>query len=39
VDRLMPVLQNLKNGGQSWRGNNVPLEKVLEVNAEFRLRE
>jgi putative hydrolase of HD superfamily len=33
VDRLMPVLQNLKNGGQSWRENNVPLEKVLAVNA------
>ena len=33
VDRLMPVLQNLKNHGQSWRENNVPLEKVLAVNA------
>jgi len=33
VDRLMPLLQNLKNNGQSWRENNVPLEKVLAVNA------
>ena len=33
VDRLMPVLQNLKNGGQSWRENSIPLEKVLAVNA------
>jgi len=33
VDRLMPVLQNLENGGQSWRENNVPLERVLAVNA------
>jgi len=29
----MPVLQNLMNNGQSWRENNVPLEKVLAVNA------
>ncbi len=33
VDRLMPVLQNLENNGQTWRENNVPLEKVLAVNA------
>ena len=33
VDRLMPVLHNLKNNGQSWRENKVPLEKVLAVNA------
>ncbi len=33
VDRLMPVLQNVKNNGQSWRENKVPLEKVLAVNA------
>jgi 5'-deoxynucleotidase YfbR-like HD superfamily hydrolase len=33
VDRLMPVLQNLENGGQSWRENDVPLERVLAVNA------
>ncbi len=33
VDRLMPVLQNLENGGQSWRENKVPFERVLAVNA------
>ena len=33
MDRLMPVLQNLRNNGQSWRENGVPREKVLEVNA------
>ncbi len=33
VDRLMPVLQNLENGGQSWRENKVPMERVLTVNA------
>ena len=33
VDRLMPVLQNLENDGQSWRENRVPLEQVLAVNA------
>lgn len=33
VDRLMPVLQNLENDGQSWRENQVPLEKVLAVNS------
>ena len=33
VDRLMPVLHNLRNHGQSWRENKVPLENVLAVNA------
>jgi len=33
VDRLMPVLQNLRNEGQSWRENGIPLERVLAVNA------
>ena len=33
VDRLMPVLHNLKNNGQSWRENKVRLEEVLAVNA------
>jgi len=28
ADRLMPVLQNLFGGGQSWRENRVPLEQV-----------
>ena len=33
VDRLMPVLQNLNNSGQSWIENSVSREKVLDVNA------
>lgn len=33
VDRLMPLLQNLNNSGQSWIENRVPLEKILSVNA------
>jgi putative hydrolase of HD superfamily len=33
VDRLMPVLHNLKNNGQSWRENKVRLEEVLAVNS------
>ena len=33
VDRLMPVLQNLNNSGQSWIENRVSLEKILKVNA------
>ena len=33
VDRLMPVLHNLRNSGQSWKENNVPLEKILTVNS------
>ena len=32
VDRLMPVLHNIKNNGQAWRENQIPLEKVLAVN-------
>lgn len=33
IDRLMPVLQNLRNHGQSWMENSVPIERVLSVNA------
>lgn len=33
VDRLMPVLQNLSNSGQSWVENRVSLEKILRVNS------
>lgn len=33
MDRLMPVLQNLRRGGQGWRENGVPREKVLAINA------
>ncbi|MES2552542.1 MAG: HD domain-containing protein [Pseudomonadota bacterium] len=33
IDRLMPLLHNLNNNGQSWRENNVSLDKVLAFNA------
>jgi putative hydrolase of HD superfamily len=33
VDRLMPVLQNLNNSGQSWVEIGVSLEKILSVNS------
>jgi putative hydrolase of HD superfamily len=33
IDRLMPVLHNIRNNGQSWRENQVPLAKILAVNA------
>lgn len=33
IDRLMPVLQNLNNAGQSWTENQVPLDSILRVNA------
>lgn len=33
VDRLMPVLQNLSNSGQSWVENRVSLGQILRVNS------
>jgi len=33
IDRLMPILHNIHNNGQSWRENRVPLEKIRAVNA------
>jgi len=33
MDRLMPVLQNLHNDGQSWREHGVCRSEVLERNA------
>ena len=33
IDRLMPVLQNLNNSGQSWIENRVSLEQILNVNS------
>jgi putative hydrolase of HD superfamily len=32
IDRLMPVLQNLNNGGQSWVEHNVTVSQILEKN-------
>lgn len=34
LDRVMPMLMNLNNGGQSWVENGIRLEQVLE-RAEF----
>ncbi|MCT4711433.1 HD domain-containing protein [Enterobacteriaceae bacterium H11S18] len=33
LDRILPILQNLHNEGQSWRENNISLEQVLTRNA------
>ena len=33
IDRLMPVLHNINNNGQSWRENRVSLDKIRAVNA------
>lgn len=33
LDRILPVIQNLHNEGQSWRENNIALEQVLARNA------
>ena len=33
IDRLLPVLQNVNNNGQSWRENGIRLEQVLKMNA------
>ncbi|AHF74989.1 hypothetical protein SOPEG_3904 [Candidatus Sodalis pierantonius str. SOPE] len=33
IDRLMPVLMNLHNQGQSWIENGITLEQVLTCNA------
>jgi len=33
IDRLMPVLHNIHNNGQSWRENRVPLDKIRAGNA------
>lgn len=33
LDRILPILQNLHNEGQSWRENGISLEQVLQRNA------
>jgi len=33
IDRLMPLLHNLRNHGQSWVENHVPLDRIFQVNA------
>ena len=33
IDRLMPVLHNINNNGQSWREHRVPFDRIRAVNA------
>jgi putative hydrolase of HD superfamily len=33
VDRLLPVLQNIHNSGQSWMNHGISIEQVLQKNA------
>ncbi|MCC2617574.1 HD domain-containing protein [Aestuariibacter halophilus] len=33
IDRLMPVLQNLNNGGQSWLEHGIRVSQILAKNA------
>ena len=33
IDRVPPLLHNLNGNGHSWKDNNVPKEKVFEVNS------
>ncbi|WP_083615957.1 HD domain-containing protein [Pantoea sp. 1.19] len=33
LDRALPILLNLHNGGQSWRENGIRLEQVIARNA------
>ncbi|AJZ91112.1 hydrolase [Klebsiella michiganensis] len=34
LDRILPILLNLHNQGQSWRENNISLQQVLTRNAQ-----
>ena len=33
IDRVPPLLHNLHSNGHSWKENNVPKEKVLQLNS------
>jgi len=33
IDRLPPLLHNLHGEGHSWKENNIPKEKVLNINS------
>lgn len=33
IDRIMPLLHNLNNSGQSWREQKIELERVLQLNS------
>jgi putative hydrolase of HD superfamily len=36
IDRIPPVLQNLHGDCHSWKENDVPIEKVLQVNSNIK---
>ncbi len=33
IDRVPPLLHNINGGGHSWKDNNVPKEKVFDLNS------
>lgn len=33
IDRLPPLLHNLNGNGHSWKDNNIPKEKVFDLNS------
>ena len=37
VDRIPPVLHNLHGDLHSWKDNNIPIDKVLQVNSRIKL--
>jgi putative hydrolase of HD superfamily len=37
IDRLMPVLQNIHNGCQSWIDHDISIQQILEKNSAIQL--
>lgn len=35
IDRLMPMLMNIFNHGQSWREHQIPLEQIVAMNQDI----
>ncbi len=33
IDRMIPMIQNLNNNGQSWKENNITLQQVIDKNS------
>jgi putative hydrolase of HD superfamily len=36
IDRVPPVLHNLQGNLHSWKENNIPIEKILQVNSRIK---
>lgn len=36
IDRITPVLHNLHGNLHSWKENNIPVEKVIQVNSSIK---